>query len=280
MISHGGLGRTSRSVQLSKPLRISLLIVALSLSACSSGRSRVNVKEEPATTRTTVLSKSPDALKILLVGNRIIEWHEMPRIFVSLIKRADPSRPLKVSYVVGSDYTLQNHLDEGSAMKAISQQGPWDFVVLQGKTYSEFDDDYVETVRKFIPAIVAAKAQPVLFQNYVDHPGDVSDSQEKFDSATDSLKIKLLPLGNTWAEVRRRFDKVELYDEDRHHPSLKGSYLIACAIYSFCLKKPVIDLPVDLDYVDATDKTKTIFDNAQEARDLKLTVEQTNVGKN
>jgi hypothetical protein len=228
---------------------MALLFAALSLSACGSS-SHLNVKENPAYTRTLVLSNSPDALKILLVGNRITEWHEMPRIVVSLIKRVDPSRPLKFSYVVGNNYTLQDHLDDGSAMKAISQQGPWDFVVLQGKTYSEFDDDWIKTIRKFIPAIVAAKAQPVLFQDYVDHAGDVSDSQEKFDSVASSLKIKVLPLGKAWADVRRRYENLDLYDQDGHHPSLKGSYLIACEIYAFCLQKPVIDLPIDLDYVD------------------------------
>ncbi len=231
------------------------------------------VKGHPASVDALVVSKSPDALKILFVGNRLFFWHDVPRMFVSLIKRVDPSKPLKISYVVGEDYTLQDHLDEGTAMKVIKQQGPWDFVLLQGKTAAEFDDNYDAVIQKFIPAIVASNARPTLFQNYVDSPADVSDSRTKFASIGSSLNTKILPLGRVWAYVRENYHNIAIYDEDGHHPSLKGSYLIASEFYAFFLQKPIVDLPIDLDYVDDTDKTKKIFGDPQEALDIKAAVQ-------
>ncbi len=270
--------RTSTTKAL--PTAVAILIGVLCLTGCTTltggffGHRNLRVIESPAFCETLSKSNKPTALKILFVGNSILYWHDVPRVFVSLAKRAAPERPLKIVAVMGDNYSLMDHLDAGTAVKVLKEQGPWDYVVLQGKSYDEFEPSNEEVIKKFIYEIVVAGAQPVLLQTYV-HISDVPGSDVWFKYLASSLRIGVIPAGKAWNYARQHYPSVAIYDKnDHHHPSLKGTYLIACELFATFLPRSPFALPVNLDYEDAKDKTSRIFADPREADKLKEAVRQ------
>jgi hypothetical protein len=214
-------------------LILGVVLSATFLTACSStpplDKRNEQVAGYPVMSAMLTTDNTSTARKVLFIGNSIMYWHEVPKIFASLLKQIHPKSPTKIAYVVGNNYSLKDHWDAGRALEFINQKGPWDYVILQDSSGTEFYQTAGEAryIGAFIQAIRKTNAQPLLFQTYVDDASLALDSQDRFQKLADSHAVFLLPVGNWWNHART-CPGVELYDvPDTHHPSLLGSYLIA-----------------------------------------------------
>ena len=210
-----------------------LLFTLTLLSACSSvpsqNKRNVQIAAYPVSSALLTKNNTASARKILFIGNSILYWHEVPKVFTSVIAQLHPESPTKIAYVVGNSYSLKDHWDAGTALEFINKKGPWDYVILQDHTGTEFDQTPEESpyITAFINAIRQVHAQPLLFQTYVDDVSKAADSEQKFQALADTHLVPLLPVGRWWNHLRR-FPGIELNDPPGgHHPSLLGSYLIA-----------------------------------------------------
>lgn len=211
---------------------------------------------------TSARSTRRDAIKILFVAHSKFFLNDMPGLFVGMTQQKAAGQNLKVSSVYGTAYSLAHHLNKELAVQTITRRGPWDYVVLfeQSNLPESKPQEFVKSLNLFQTAIKAAGARTVLVENY-----DESSAQVR--SAAKRLGGYVLPIGTAWELVRKRNPTLAtgLTSQDRHHPSLKGTYLMSCVCFAFFLHRRPQDLPDELYIHDGKDN---IFANAKEAQDL------------
>lgn len=180
-------------------------------------------------------SNDPHALKILFIGHSIFYWHDVPKMFCDMVKDKNPNQPLKVQSVVGDAYSLQNHLNDGLAMRTIKSSGPWDYVVLfeQTSLAESKPDEYEKSLETFEKEIRAINAKTVLVENYNDSPDGDAETRETYSKFGNKYQASVIPVGSAWSYARQQYPQINLYDSDGHHPSAKGTFLISSLLYSF-----------------------------------------------
>src|SRR5215472_5522020 len=84
------------------------LFLIFFISPCKSQRAPVsvfNLAESPSST----------SLKILFIGNSLTYTNQIPLIFTNLVSEKDPRLQLKITEVVASGLTLEEHWQDGTA---------------------------------------------------------------------------------------------------------------------------------------------------------------------
>jgi hypothetical protein len=67
---------------------------------------------------------------------------------------------------------------------------------------------------------------------YADAPEMTAQLAEQYTIAGNANNALVVPAGLAFAKAIARNPQVNLYNADKRHPSLAGSYLAACAIYA------------------------------------------------
>lgn len=180
-------------------------------------------------------SKDPKALKVLFIGNSLTFSNDLPVVFQHLAHLNQPQRPLKIGQVTYPDITLGQQWEKGVAQKAITNKGPWDFVILQDHSYQPIrrPAGFKSYALAFAKQIRNAGATPVLFMTWADEDDNSQQEISKLyrQSALD-LHCKLAPIGDVWFTVRTLHPELALYIADHHHPAPAGTYLAACVLYN------------------------------------------------
>src|SRR3954465_6291413 len=103
------------------------------------------------TSKTTRAVDSRHTLRVLFVGNSYTIYNDLPWVTSQLSLSSGTDRPLEVKSVSLMGATLKEHWDDGFALKAIRDDGPWDYVVLQGQSLRPLIDpeELRESVRLF-----------------------------------------------------------------------------------------------------------------------------------
>lgn len=213
-----------------KLMRLSAtMLLALSLA--------VPLRAYAATTQRQSDSNNPAALKILFIGHSIFFWHDAPAMFVAIAKDLNPNQPLKVETVVGDAYSLEKHMADGTALRAIKKDGPWDYVVLFEQTGAAESRPqvYDRCLRLLDAEIRAAHGKTVLIENYNDSPDEDADTRATYAEFASKYQASVIPLGTIWSIARKQYPNLDLYDQDSHHPSTKGTFLLASLLYSYFL---------------------------------------------
>lgn len=246
-----------------------LVVVSVSLSwtlsAFSVGRAWQNNISE---------SNDPRALKILFIGNSKFYWHDMPKMLAYLLKSDSPNRSLKISEVLGDAFTLEEHWNDGTARKLIRERGPWDYVVLGERTgVAETPSEawqFEKALNQFSREIKAANARLILFESYNDDEDRAEDpnTHRAYTSAAQKYGGYVVPVGPAWRAVRDSRPNINLFSSDNHHPSLAGTYLMACVFYSFFTGKTAQNLPIQLNYDDSRAGTRYVVNGSGEGQAL------------
>lgn len=186
---------------------------------------------------------------ILFVGNSHTFTNDMPDIFVRVAEAMGHEADvysLTEGYYTLSDYA--NTEDElGAELDAALASLPWDFVILQENT----NDAFISSDTTMLPAaetldekIKAGGGQTALLMTWTPkdglNNGSISLSRQEVQSvisknyiaAADELDSLLIPAGIAFMVCNEKYPDIELWDEDKMHPSLKGSYLTALLTYT------------------------------------------------
>ena len=188
-------------------------------------------------------------LRVLFVGNSHTYYHDMPQMIAQLAAAAQERRGLEVALEVAGGATLAQHLEGGRVRERLSQNR-WDYVVLQEQQQrptwraAQLEREFYAPARTLDVLIRTASAKTVLFMTagrQDGDPGNVSgDTYENMqersrDSHTrlaGELDARLAPIGLAWRWAHQQRPDLPLWAADRYHPSLHGSYLAACVLYS------------------------------------------------
>jgi hypothetical protein len=77
-------------------------------------------------------------------------------------------------------------------------------------------------------------ARPVLFMSwaYADKPEMTAELAEAYTVAGNANDALVIPAGLAFARMRTKQPEFNLYAADKRHPSLAGTYLAACVVYT------------------------------------------------
>ncbi|WP_088285339.1 hypothetical protein [Ideonella sp. A 288] len=115
----------------------------------------------------------------------------------------------------------------------------------QCPVHPKLKDAFHGTVAKFSKALVRDGVRPVLFMSwaYKDKPEMTATLAEQYTLAGNASDALVIPAGLAWAKAISRRPDVELYDPDKRHPSLAGTYLSVCTVYATLFRKSPVGLP-------------------------------------
>jgi hypothetical protein len=120
---------------------------------------------------------------------------------------------------------------------------PFDAVIMmdcsQCPIHPQLKSGFHEFVKKQSEIIVRNGARPVLFMSwaYKDKPEMTAQLAEQYLIAGNANDALVIPAGLAFARAIGKRPAIELYQSDKRHPSLLGTYLAACTVYAATTKK-------------------------------------------
>lgn len=101
-----------------------------------------------------------------------------------------------------------------------------------------------DTVRKHSQSLVREGVRPVLFMSwaYKDKPEMTAQLAEQYTLAGNANDALVIPAGLAFAKAIAKRADLELYEADKRHPSLAGTYLAACTVYATLYRKTPVGL--------------------------------------
>lgn len=192
------------------------------------------------------------SVSVLFIGNSYTYVNDLPLMIDSLA--AANGDTLIYTQSTPGGYSLQDHTLNAQTIASIQQQ-QWDFVVLQEQSQRpSLDPSYVDA--SVIPYLLYLDSlikqnnlctQVVLFETWGRRYGDASNCsfyppvctyggmqdrlRESYKRMADTVHGIMAPVGEAFRNMIQFDSTVVLYDPDNSHPSLKGTYLAACAFY-------------------------------------------------
>jgi hypothetical protein len=188
---------------------------------------------------TASVAAGPDAPGVLFIGNSHTFVNDLPTVFATL---ASHRRPVRVRSVAAGGWTLRDHWNDGRAVRAIREQGPWSFVVLQEQSLmptlspGRFED----SLEAFDEVVRSVGARTALFELWParDAGQDEVKLHAEYVAAARKLGLLLVPVGPAWKEALQRHPKLQLYQPDQRHPSELGTALAARVFCKVLLRVP------------------------------------------
>jgi uncharacterized protein DUF4886 len=98
---------------------------------------------------------------------------------------------------------------------------------------------FAEQMKKQSQTVVSYGARPVFFMSwaYKDKPEMTAQLAEAYTSAGNANDALVIPAGLAFARAIAKRPELELYQPDKRHPSLAGTYLAACTVFAALTKK-------------------------------------------
>jgi hypothetical protein len=219
----------------------------------------------------------PTTVSLLWVGNSFFYSNNSLHSHVEgLARAADPTSPARGVSVTISGAALGWHdIDSYFRADAIGEfriaagnevvfdtAGPsFDAVVMmdcsQCPIHPQLASRFHASVRRQSEVVRRHGARPVLFMSwaYADRPEMTASLDEQYTLAGNANDALVIPAGLAFARAIARRTDIGLYQTDRVHPSMRGTYLAACTAYAALLKRS----PVGNPYIAGLDPSIAAF---------------------
>jgi type IX secretion system substrate protein/uncharacterized protein DUF4886 len=198
-----------------------------------------------------LVNSDQDTSKILFLGSSYFNYNDLPGLLKSL---ADSSgKEVYIDQYIPSGIYLSDHASSSVSEAKINERN-WDYVILQGvgvlTAYPDTFTDHpvfpaLDTLQRKISANYEGTKMifclPWAFEDgmtWYGWPDTYSDMQIKAHDNTiqysNELNFPIAPVGWAWYKVleEKHYPLHYLHMSDWNHPSLNGSYLMACAIFT------------------------------------------------
>jgi hypothetical protein len=178
--------------------------------------------------------------RILFVGNSYTSRNDMPAMLQRIAARS--SHQLETHVLSFGGASLAAHWNRGTAQVLLAEES-WDAIVLQDQSTRALraPNSMREYGLRFAEAAYAAGVTPLLYVTWArqDQPEQqpaITSAYQELADATGALPV---PVGPAWQQLQALDPQLVLYDADRSHPSVTGTYLSACVFFvSLFGKKP------------------------------------------
>ncbi len=208
-------------------------------------------------------------LKILFIGSSYFNYNDLPSLFLNMNEAAEKNIFVDRRTVNGKG--LDYHARDGFTEKKINQEA-WDYVILQGScTNAAYPDSHQYFIPPFVEHPLKSSLQllkqkilasnknakiiycmPWAFEDgltWIEGQTDTyEDMQKKIFINTiplaRELDIMIAPVGWAWYQILKNCNTVHyLHAADWNHPSLRGSYLTTCVIFTTIYQENSEGLP-------------------------------------
>ncbi len=204
-----------------------------------------------------------DTCKILLIGSSYFNYNNLQNLVKNL---ADSSNKEVFIEMHGQNgLYLSDHASSSSTEAKINERD-WDYVILQGvgilMAYPKYFTDHpvypalitlrdkiyanCESTRMVFCMPWAFEDGMTWYQNWTDTYEDMQihiyDNTLQY---SEEIGFEIAPVGWAWYAVLEEYNYPlhYLHMSDWNHPSLKGSYLMACVIYSAVFQESTVGNP-------------------------------------
>ena len=201
---------------------------------------------------TTYGTSTVVGVRILFIGNSFTSRNNLPGLLARLAKERGVDVEHRLISAGGA--SLRQHLNEGTALKAIASGG-YDTVVLQEQSTLPVKSParMHDSVREFHAAIDAAGARTALYLTWARR--NAPEAQQALSTAyagiASEVGATLVPVGMVWERFLGKHEQPLLHDEDNSHPALAGSYLAACVFLIALLDEDPVGVDVPVKGLDA-----------------------------
>jgi hypothetical protein len=201
----------------------------------------------------------PNPESILWVGNSFFYYNDsMHNHFGRLVSSAGPNSQVRGTSVTisgsGLDWHDMDSLLRPNGLGRYSFVGDneirfnkpgrqYDTAIMmdcsQCPVHPQLQGAFHETIRKYSQSLVRNGVRPVLFMSwaYKDKPEMTAQLAEQYTLAGNASGALVIPAGLAFAKAIARRPDIELYQADKRHPSLAGTYLAACTVYATLYRK-------------------------------------------
>ena len=222
-------------------------------------------------------AQTHNPVSVLWVGNSFFYYNNSMHSLVSGFAKADDAKtPIRGVSVTISGSGLDWH-DIDSYLKP-GRIGRYSFVgdneIIFNKADKQFDtvmimdcsqcpihpklsSAFYKSVKSSARVIRNHGAEPVLFMSwaYKDKPEMTKALEAAYKQAGQDNKALVVPAGLAFANSIQKRPELELYQPDKRHPTLAGSYLAAATVYASVFKKN----PVGSKYLAGLDAATAEF---------------------
>jgi hypothetical protein len=192
------------------------------------------------------------AVSVTISGSGI-DWHDMESYF-------RPNGIGKYSFVGDNEIAFNK---PGRQFDAVIMMD-----CSQCPIHPQLQPLFHEYVKKQSEIVVRNGARPVLFMSwaYKDKPEMTAQLAEQYTIAGNANDALVIPAGLAFAKAIAKRPDIELYQPDKRHPSLPGTYLAACTVYAATMKKSPVGNPytAGLDPALAAMLQSTAWETVQE----------------
>jgi len=206
-------------------------------------------------------SQNNDSLKILFIGSSYFNYNNLPDLFENIV--INSVKEIFVDRYGTNGMFLSDHASSYLTRSKICEHD-WDFIILQGvgrnMAYPYYFTDHPvypslvtlnEIIHQNCESTKMIYCMPWAFEDgmtwYQDWTDTYEDMQLKIFNTTinysNDIGFIIAPVGWTWYRILEENDYPlhYLHMSDWNHPSLKGSYLMACVLFSTVYIEPSIN---------------------------------------
>jgi hypothetical protein len=173
-------------------------------------------------------------MRVLFIGNSLTYSNDLPGM-LSALAAASGTRPIITESVSQPDFALVDHFTGSNAVARV-RDGNFDVVVLQqGPSSLPINRDSLRLMAAdWAERIRAAGGVPALYAVWPDESRSFAfpDVSESYRLAADDVNGLFFPVGDTWLETWSLMTDAPLYDSDRYHPAVAGTYAAAVVMVS------------------------------------------------
>ena len=177
----------------------------------------------------------PIAKKILFVGNSFTYWNKGLWHHMEQLVRCRPEKmDFKAEHIVRGGASLKVMWAKTKA-SAIITKGDYDVVVLQEDIPETDVKSFYKFARKFDSSVRKSEARPVFFMAWpYKRLGWIGLKEIAHAHRTIGAELgaQVAPVGIAWEKAMKERPEVNMYAEDKEHPSIQGTYLALCVLYS------------------------------------------------
>ena len=191
--------------------------------------------------------------RILFIGNSFTYYNDMPSLFSALCDGAGV--PVHVESIVKGGWYLSRYADpEDEMYPAIAEAAKqeWDYIILQDQSINPaIHKETFLAACKSLAAMFTCRKKFVMYQTWAYEDGSckLADTgftyeemheklREAYREAADALHALCVPAGDAFRLAHDQYYyKFDLYRADAFHPSILGSYMIACTFFGMLTGK-------------------------------------------
>src|SRR3989344_453022 len=198
------------------------------------------------------------SLSILFVENSFSYYHSLPKLIARFAQATDCDN-LVVDGIFRGGATLKMLWHDERTLKKLRSRS-WDYVVLQerGRLGGRIKDGIVHVGSpqefftygtRFDKAIKRINAKTILYCPPSFLGIGLAENAVKLNSEyarlARKLRVPIIPSGAAFMLAAKRRPRLNLYEQDGHHPNPLGVYLVASLFYRKLFQKKISELPLE-----------------------------------